>query len=285
MKGRVCIVTGATAGIGKATAHRLAELGATVVAIARDAHKGKATVAEIQARTGNRDVSLLLCDFSSQADVRRVAAEFREKHDALHVLVNNAGAVLGEHRITPDGLEATFATNHMGYFLLTTQLLDLLVASAPARVVSVASDAHQWGGLDLDDLRWERRRYVPMQAYGASKLANVLFAAELARRLAGKGVTSNSLHPGVIASNFGQSGPAWVRFGVSLLKPLLTTPEKGAATSLHLATSAEVEGITGKYWKNKKVVRASRTAQDEALARRLWEVSEQLAQKSAAASG
>lgn len=282
MKGKACMVTGATAGIGKVTALELAKLGATVFAVGRDAQRGEATVAEIKQLSGNPDVHPLLCDFSSQASIRKLAGAYRQKHDRLHLLVNNAGAILGERRMTEDGVEATFATNHLGYFLLTDLLLDVLKASAPARIVNVASDAHRTTGLDFDDIHFERRRYVPLAAYAASKLANIAWSAELARRLEGTGVTSNSLHPGVIASNFGQSGPGWMRFGAKLVAPLLMSPEKGARTTLYLATSPEVEGVTGKYWKSKKAISPSRQAQDPDTARRLWELSEALVAKSAA---
>lgn len=281
MKGKVTMVTGATAGIGKVTARELARSGAEVVLVARDRQKGEATLAEIQAAAPSARLSLLLGDLSSQAAVRRVAADFLEKHDRLHVLVNNAGAILGERRVTEDGIEATFATNHMAYFLLTNLLLDVIKASGPARIVSVASEAHKAGGLDFDDLMFERRAYASMGAYGASKLANIAWAAELARRLEGTKVTSNSLHPGVIASNFGQSGPSWMRWGVKLVAPLLTTPEKGAATTLHLAMSPAVEGETGKYWKDKKVANPNPQARDPEVGKRLWEVSERLCEKSA----
>jgi NAD(P)-dependent dehydrogenase (short-subunit alcohol dehydrogenase family) len=282
MKGKVCMVTGATAGIGKVTALELAKLGATVVVVGRDAAKGEATVAEIKSASGNGDLHFLRCDFASQASVRALAAAYKAKFDRLHVLVNNAGAILGEHRTTEDGLEATFATNHIGYFLLTDLLLDVLKASAPARIVNVASEAHRSSKLDFDDLQFQRRGYAPMAAYGASKLANIAWSAELARRLEGTGVTSNSLHPGVIASNFGQTGPGWMRFGLKLVTPFLTTPEKGAATTLYLATSPEAEGVTGKYFKNKKPATPTAQARDPETGRRLWTVSEALVAKSAA---
>jgi NAD(P)-dependent dehydrogenase (short-subunit alcohol dehydrogenase family) len=284
MKGNVTMVTGATAGIGLVTARELARQGATVVVVGRDEARGKAAVEGIRRDTGNDAVSLLLCDFSSQASIRKLAAAFKEKFDRLHVLVNNAGAMNGERHVTVDGLELTFAANHLGYFLLTTLLLDVIEKSAPARVVSVSSGVHRGAKIDFDDLQFEKRSYSQFAAYGQSKLANVLFSNELARRLAGKGVTSNSLHPGVIASNFGQSGSAFIRFGVKLIAPILATPEKGAATSIYLATSPEVEGVTGKYFIKKKAVHPSRLAQDVDLAKKLWAVSEELVAKSATAA-
>jgi NAD(P)-dependent dehydrogenase (short-subunit alcohol dehydrogenase family) len=281
MKGKIAIVTGATAGIGKVTALELARLGATVVAVARDRVKGEATIAEIREATGNAEVSLLLADLSSQAAVRALAAEFLGRFDRLHLLVNNAGAIHGERRVTAEGVEATFATNHVAYFLLTELLLETLKKSGPARVVSVASEAHRTGHLDFDDLHYERRSYAPMAAYGASKLANIVWSAELARRLEGTSVTANSLHPGVIASNFGQTGPGWMRFGLKLVSWMLTTPEKGAATTLHLATSPAVAGVTGKYWSNKKPSKPSAEARDPEVGKRLHEVTAALVAKSA----
>jgi NAD(P)-dependent dehydrogenase (short-subunit alcohol dehydrogenase family) len=277
MKGRVCMVTGVTAGIGKVTAHALAGMGATVIALARDARRGQAVVDEIRRATDNADVHLQVCDVSSQADVRRFAAAYREAYDRLHVLVNNAGAIFGERALSADGIEATFATNHLGYFLLTDLLLDVIKASAPSRVVSVASSAHRAATLDFDDLQFERRAYVSLRAYGASKLANVLWSAELARRLAGSGVTANALHPGVIRSNFGSAaGPGWMRFGLKLVGPLLMTPEQGAETSVYLASSPEVEGVTGKYFDKKKAIAPDALAGDAEARRRLWAISEAL---------
>lgn len=279
MKGKIAIVTGATAGIGKVTALELARLGATVVAVARDPQKGEATVAEIKQATGNAEVSVLLADLSSQAAVRKLAAEFLARFDRLHLLVNNAGAIYGERRVTADGLEATFATNHVAYFLLTELLLDTLKKSGPARVVSVASEAHRTGHLDFDDLHYSRRAYAPMAAYGASKLANIAWTAELARRLSGSSVTANSLHPGVIASNFGQTGPGWMRFGLKLVSFMLTTPDKGAATTLHLATSPAVEGVSGQYWSNRKAAKPSAEARDPAVGKRLYDVTAEIVAK------
>jgi NAD(P)-dependent dehydrogenase (short-subunit alcohol dehydrogenase family) len=284
MKDKVCLVTGATAGIGKVTATELARRGATVYLAARDAARGAAAVEEIRRSTGNDRVELLLGDLSSQADVRRLAAAFLGKHDRLHLLVNNAGAVMSEMRLTVDGVESTFATNHLAYFLLTDLLLGALRAAAPARIVSVSSMAHRNADLDLDDLLYQKRRFVPLSVYGASKLANVIWSHEVAKRLEGTGVTANCLHPGVVASNFGDSGPGWMRFGVKLIRPFLITPEKGAATSIYLATSPDVEKVTGKYFDKKKPVAYDKRADDPAIRRRLWEISEQLVAASAKAA-
>jgi NAD(P)-dependent dehydrogenase (short-subunit alcohol dehydrogenase family) len=284
MRDKVCLVTGATSGIGKVTARELARRGATVVAVARDAGRGQAAVDEIKRDSGNEGVHLLVGDLSRQADVRRVAAEFLGKHDRLHVLVNNAGTMSPERRLTPDAIELTIATNHLAYFLLTDLLLGALRAAAPSRIVSVASSLHRGADLDPDDLSYDRRSYVSMKAYGASKLANVLWSAELARRIAGTGLTANCLHPGVIASNFSASGPGWMRVGMKLVTPFLLTPEQGAETSLYLATSPEVEKVSGKYFDRRKVVAPDARADDAALGRRFWEISESLVAKSAAAA-
>jgi NAD(P)-dependent dehydrogenase (short-subunit alcohol dehydrogenase family) len=285
MQDKVCLITGITSGIGKVTARELARMGATVVGVARDEARGKAAVDEIRREAGNEGVHLLVGDVSSQADVRRVAAAFQSKFDHLHVLVNNAGAMFGERRVTADGLEATFATNHIAYFLLTSLLLDVIKGSAPARVVSVASEVHRGVQLDFDDLQFERRPYSLWPVYSASKLANVLWNAELARRLEGSGVTANSLHPGVIGSNIGATtGPGWMRFGMKLARPFLLTPEKGAATSIYLASSPEVAKVTGKYFDKKKPRETSPEANNQETARKLWAASEALTEKSAAAA-
>jgi NAD(P)-dependent dehydrogenase (short-subunit alcohol dehydrogenase family) len=253
--------------------------------VARDEARGQAAVAEIRQETGNEGVHVLVCDVSSQADIRRLAAAFKGKFDRLHVLVNNAGAMIGDRRLTVDGIESTLATNHLAYFLLTELLLDTIKASAPARVVSVASEVHRGAPLDLDDLQFERRAYSMWPAYGCSKLANVLWNAELARRLEGSGVTANCLHPGVVGSNIGATtGPAWMRIGIKLIRPFVLTPEKGALTSIYLATSPEVEKVTGKYFNKKKPVDTSREATDPETARKLWAASEALVAKSAAAA-
>jgi len=276
MKSKVCLVTGATSGIGKVTALELARRGATVVAVGRDAAKGAALVAEIKAAAQHVDVHFMRCDLSSQASIRALAAAFTARFYRLDVLVNNAGAIFGERRLTVDGIEMTFATNHLAYFLLTNLLLDVIVASGAARIVSVASTAHHRSPFDLDDLQFERRPYSMMGAYGASKLANVAWSAELARRLQGTRVTANCLHPGVIASGFGKEGNAFIRHGIRIVAPFLLSPEKGAATTIYLARSREVEGVTGKYFDKQKPVACSPVALEAETRRRLWLISEQL---------
>lgn len=275
LPGKVALVTGATQGIGRVTARELARAGATVVLVARDAARGAQVVSEIKTQTGNQDVSLLVGDLSSMADVRRIAAEFLGKHDRLHILVNNAGAMFSRREVTADGFERTFGLNHLSYFLLTNLLLDTLKKSAPARIVNVSSDAHKGARIDFDDLNAEKS-FGSWKSYGQSKLANILFTYELARRLKGTGVTANCLHPGVVATGFGRNNGGLAGLFFRLGAVLLKTPEQGARTTLHLATSPAVEGITGKYWKDAREARSTRESYDEGVARRLWDLSAQL---------
>jgi NAD(P)-dependent dehydrogenase (short-subunit alcohol dehydrogenase family) len=280
MAGRVCLVTGATSGIGRAAATGLARLGADLVLVARDPARGEATVGELRAVTGNQRIELLCADLSSQASVRRAAEEYRRGHGRLHVLVNVAGGQWATRHVTADGLELTFALNHLAYFLLTNLLLDLLRASVPARVVNVTSSAQALGDIHFDDLQFERR-YRGQAAYNQSKLANVLFTYELARRLDGTGVTVNCLAPGVTRTNFGRddSGPV-LRLLTPLARPFMRSPEEGAATAVWLAASPEAEGVTGRYYLRRRgrptPRRSSRRSYDTDLARRLWQVSEEL---------
>ena len=272
MKGKTVIVTGANAGIGKVTASELASMGAKVTLVCRDKARGEEALRDVRSRSGG-DVDLMLCDFGSLDSIRAFAAAFQAAHDRLDVLVNNAGAILGERKLTADGFEMTFGVNHLGYFLLTNLLLDLLKKSAPSRIVNVASDVHRQGKLDWDDLQSERRPYAQFRAYSDSKLCNVLFTAELARRLDGTGVTANSLHPGVVGTNFGSTGSPLFRFLTKIGGPFLLTPEKGARTSIYLASSPDVEGVTGKYFAKSREAKPSKAAQDADAARRLWDVS------------
>jgi retinol dehydrogenase-14 len=273
LSGKTILITGATNGIGLEAAVELARRGARIVMVGRDPQRTEAAVAGVQTRSGSRDVSHLLCDFSSQASIRALAQDVLGRLDRLDVLVNNAGGVNKARRLTVDGVEMTFAVNHLGYFLLTNLLLDLLKRSAPARVVTVASIGHRRGTLDFADLGYERG-YAIMRAYTRSKLANVLFAAELARRLAGTGVTSNSLHPGSVATNIWSGAPTWAKPLIAILyRPFFLTVEEGAATIVQLAAAPELEGVTGKYFEKGVAVPPAPLAQDEALAKRLWDVS------------
>jgi NAD(P)-dependent dehydrogenase (short-subunit alcohol dehydrogenase family) len=272
MHGRTCVITGATSGIGRATAIALAEKGATLVLVCRDQQRGEETLAAIVRQTGRRDASLVLGDLAVQRDVRRIAGELLAADRPLHVLINNAGVVNLQRMVTADGIEATFAVNHLAPFLLTNLLLDRLRQSAPARVVTVSSEAHRWGQLDFDDLGNERR-YRFMRVYGQTKRANILFTAELARRTAGSGVTANSLHPGAVATSLGKNNGAWARALIALLRPFFRSPAGGAATSIYLASSPAVEAVTGRYFVDCQEKRPAPQACDADAARRLWDVS------------
>jgi NAD(P)-dependent dehydrogenase (short-subunit alcohol dehydrogenase family) len=276
LAGRTCLVTGATSGIGRAAAGGLARLGASLVLLCRDRARGEAASAEIRRGTG-ADVSLLVADLSSQAEIRRAAREFLASGRPLHVLLNNAGVVLMRRSETVDGIETTFAVNHLGYFLLTRLLEARLRESAPARIVNVASDAHHYAGgrLDFDDLE-SRRRYRVMQVYGKSKLANILFTRELARRLAGSGVTANCLHPGFVGSNFGKNNGPLGRLSMTLLRPFARSPEKGAETAVWLCASPELQGTSGEYFFDRRPRRPHASAWSDEDARRLWETSERM---------
>lgn len=271
----VVLVTGSSSGIGKVTARELARQGATVVMLCRNRAKGEAARQEIQATTGNNHVDLLIADLNSLADVRRAASEFKQKYRALHVLIHNAGGIHHQRMLTPDGYEVTFVTNYLAPFLLTQLLLDVLKASAPARIVNVSSMAHMGGKIDFADLQGEKK-YGTWKSYNQAKLALILFTYELASQLQGSGVTVNALHPGIIASNFDQGLSSFMRLSWKLFAPFLSSVEQGAQTTLYLATSPEVEGISGKYFSNRKEVKSSSTSYDQALRQRLWQVSEEL---------
>ena len=229
----------------------------------------------IRRQTGNRQVHFMPADLSSQAEIRRLADEFKEKFDRLDVLVNNAGLFIQERKTTVDGYELTFALNHLAYFLLTNLLLETLEKSAPARIVNVSSGAEAMGDIHFDDLML-RQNYSGWKAYGQSKLANLLFTFELAKRLANKGVTVNALHPGMVATGFGQDSSGVMSGVMSLIRPLIRSPEKGAETAIFLASSPEVAGVTGRYFKDEELMKASKTARDDVTQLRLWHVSEEL---------
>ena len=275
MDGKVCLVTGATRGIGRVAARELARMGATVLITARDPGRGRDTAEEIRRDTG-REVAVLPADLASQASVRELAAEVRRRTDRLQVLLNNAGAIYTTRQLSPDGHELTLALNHLGYFLLTNLLLDLLRSGAPSRVVNVASAAHRRGRIDWDDLQGERRYGGGWKAYSQSKLANILFTRELARRLQGSGVTANCLHPGVVATGFGHNNPTLFGTLVKLAAPLFISPARGADTAVWLATAPEVAGVSGEYFARRRPIPSTRAGQDPEAARRLWEVSERL---------
>jgi len=280
MAGKVCLVTGATSGIGRETARGLAAQGATVIVAGRDRRRCEQTAAALQHGYPAARVSYLVADLSSQAEVRRLADAITRQYDRLDVLVNNAGAQFRARLESADGIELTFALNHLAYFLLTLLLLDVLRASAPARIVNVASHAHHGAALDFDDLEL-RRGYDGSRAYRQSKLANIMFTYELARRLEGTGVTANALHPGVVATDFGAKDEGLRSLLRRLARPAVRlalgrrtiSPWEGAQTSLYLATSPDVEGVTGQYFDKKAAVRSSDKSYDQAAQQRLWEIS------------
>ena len=273
MAGQVVLITGATNGIGEVTARELAKQGATLVLVARDEAKAQATLDDIQRETGNPNVSYLIADLSSMDEVRGLADAFRQRFDRLDVLVNNAGAMFTSRQETVDGYERTFALNHLAYFLLNELLLDLLQASAPARIVNVSSNAHQGAHIDFDDLQ-SAHGYQGMRVYGRSKLMNLLFTYELARRLEGTGVTANALHPGFVNTGFAKNNGGLVRLGMNLIGRLVAiTPEQGAQTLIYLASSPEVEGVSGKYYYQCKAIKSSAASYNVEDARHLWEIS------------
>jgi len=279
MTGKTVIITGGNSGIGLETAVALARAGATTLITARDEGRGAAAVTDIRSRSGNSEVGLVVFDLASLASVREGAADIKDRCPRIDVLVNNAGLVLTERQETVDGFETTFAVNHLGPFLLTELLLDRIKDSVPARIVNVSSTAHSTArrGLDFDDLQ-SKGGYRGMQVYGSSKLANIYFTTELARRLAGTGVTVNSLHPGTVATGYGRDGDTkgFLAVGISIIRPFLLTPEKGAQTSVYLASSPDVADVTGAYFVKCKVRTPSKAAQDGEAAARLWDVSERL---------
>jgi NAD(P)-dependent dehydrogenase (short-subunit alcohol dehydrogenase family) len=277
LQGKTALVTGATRGIGLVTARELARLGAQVTIVSRNAEKCSLTAAAIEKETG-QPVEFIQADLSTLAGIMQAAADFKQRHTRLDILVNNAGALFMRRITTADGYEMTFALNHLNYFLFTNLLLDVLKASSPARIVNVASEAHRGARIDFEDLQGEKH-YNGMRAYGQSKLANVLFTYELSRRLEGTGVTANTLQPGFIATGFARNNGFFYNLGMSVIGLFLPKPEQGAQTSLYLATSSEVERVTGKYFIDCKEVQSSPLSYDKTLAEKLWQVSLELTGK------
>ena len=279
MTGKKVLITGATAGIGLAAASEIAGRGATVVLTGRSAPKCQAAVGLIRASHPDATVDWLVGDFAVQADVRELAAEYRRRYDRLDVLINNAGTIEPKPAYTPDGIERTLAVNHVAPFLLTNLLADMLIAGAPARVISVASVAHQRGAFDFADLQM-RRGYRPYRAYSRSKLANLLFTHELARRLAGTGVTANAMNPGLVRTSLGRGGGLFPRLGYQTIHIVYRrqslTPEQGADTIVFLACAPEVESATGQYFERRAPIPSSAASHDQLTADRLWALSEQL---------
>jgi NAD(P)-dependent dehydrogenase (short-subunit alcohol dehydrogenase family) len=276
MKGRTVVVTGATSGIGEAAVLALAGLGARIVFVARDEARARATIRKLETKAPELGHRMHLADLSTMAETRKVGAAIAASEPRIDVLINNAGALFSDRRVTPEGLELTFALNHMAYFVLTEVLRENLIASAPARIVSTSSTAHHGARLDFSDLQ-NAKNYHGFSVYGRSKLANILFTRELARRLAGTGVTANCLHPGAVATRFGDSSGGWFGRLVPLLRLFFISPEKGADTIIYLASSPEVANRTGAYFVKRQITGPSAAARDDVAAKRLWEASEALA--------
>lgn len=275
MQGKICLITGGTNGIGKSTAQALAGMGATVVIVGRNVPKTARVVEEIRAASSNDKVDSLLADLSSQQEVRRLVDQFKSKYSQLHVLLNNAGAAFMKRQLSVDGIEMTFALNHLAYFLLTDLLLDTLQASAPARIINVSSGAHTSGKIEFDNLQGERT--YGFAAYPNAKLATILYTVELARRLDGTGISVNAVHPGLTATGFGKNNGKVMAALVSIFAPLfMRTPAKGAETLIYLASSPSVEGITGKYFYDSREASPALQATDIAVARKLWNVSAEM---------
>lgn len=275
MTGKVCLITGATSGIGEVTARQLARMGCSVVITARDQRKAEISVDKLRSESGSLKIDGLVADLSSQDEIRNLAAEFKRQHDRLDVLINNAGAIYLRRHLSQDGIEMTFAVNHLAPFLLTNLLLEMMIDSAPSRIINVASNSHEGQEIDFDNLE-SQRSYNFMRAYGRSKLANVMFTFELSRRLAGKGVTVNAVHPGLVGTNMGSNNGWLVRLFLPLFRLFSLRPEVGAETSIYLASSPDVEDISGKYFYQKQAVTSSQYSLDEAKARQLWEVSAEM---------
>ena len=274
MQGQVCVVTGATSGIGKAAAAALARQGAEIIVVGRDPGRAEATAAAIQS-DGAPPPKVEIADLARLDQVRALAGRLNRTLDRIDVLINNAGLVLNERQVTPDGYEHVFAVNHLAPFLLTNLLRPKLTASAPARVITVSSDAHTAARLDLDDPNLEHG-WSSWRSYSNSKLANILFTRELARRLDGTGVTANCLHPGVVRTGFGRDARPLMRVGITIAKPFMLSPERGADTMVYLASSPDVAAKTGGYYVKRQLREPSAAARDDGLARRLWEISERL---------
>lgn len=272
INGKTILITGATNGIGLIAARELARLGAQVVIASRSPEKCASVVEQIKRETGNVQVESIAADLSTRDGVHKVAHEFKRRHTRLDVLLNNAGALFLSRQLSEDGIEMTFALNHLSYFLLTILLLDTLKASGPARIVNVSSAAHQRGRINFDDLQMEKG-YIGLSAYSQSKLANVLFTYELARKLEGTRVTTNVLHPGFVNTGFAKNNGWMGKLGMALLLPLQRNAEVGAQTSVYLASSPQVEGVTGKYFVDSKSIPSSPASYNRATAERLWQVS------------
>lgn len=275
LRGKTAIVTGGTNGIGFITAQELAHLEAQVVIFSRNQEKCQAAVEQIKRTTGNINIESISVDLSLMASVRQAADIFLKQHSRLDILVNNAGAVFFQRQVSAEGLEMTFALNHLSYFLLTDLLLDILKSNAPSRIINVSSDAHQNGRINFDDLMSEKS-YSGFGAYSMSKLANIMFTYELADRLSGTQVSVNALHPGFVATGFARNNGKLINFGMSITKPFARKPEKGAETSIYLASSTEVDGVSGKYFTDCREVKSNAASYNKDDQKRLWEISSEI---------
>ncbi|MFW9821264.1 MAG: SDR family oxidoreductase [Candidatus Thorarchaeota archaeon] len=273
MEGNICLITGANSGIGKETALALAKMNATVVMLCRNKQRGEKAQKEIIEQSENKNVDLLICDLSSLKDINKFVSDFKSKYDKLHVFINNAGIMLKSRTVSVDGFEMNFAVHLLGPFLLTNLLLDILKKSAPSRIINVTSAAHKRAKIDFEDLQSQNKKYRLFSIYGISKLAEMLFTYELSRRLKGTKVTANAVHPGVVATNLGRDQS---KFSQWFARKFFKSPEEGAQTSIYLASSPEVEGITGKYFSNKEPRESSIESYNEEDAERLWKICEEL---------
>ena len=276
MKGKTVVITGASSGIGLVTARELARQGAKIVMVVRNRDKTLRAIDEIKREVADAQFELVIADLYSLAEVRRAGAEIRASHPKIDVLINNAGLIHDKRELTVDGFERTFALNHLAPFLLTHELREPLAAARPARIITVASEGHRYSHIDWTRLATGADWKLALITYGNSKLCNIWFAREAARRLITQGITSNSLHPGPVATGFGDSGSLVFRLGVKIAKPFLLTAEQGAQTTIHLASSPDVEDVTGEYFIKSKRAKPSSRARDDVSARRLWELSEKL---------
>lgn len=282
LEGKTCLVTGATSGIGKEIALGLAKLEATVVLIGRNKDRCETTLREIKAKINHADenrICYFVADLSSQSSIRQLAKEYVDSHQRLDVLINNAGVFLAKRTTTIDGIEYTFAVNHLAPFLLTNLLIETIKASSPSRIITTSSIAHRGAQIDFGDIQFEKRLYSGIKAYRQSKLANILFTKEMARRLESSGVTANCFHPGAVRTNLVQDNPWYYRLIWTVGGPLFLSPEKGANTAIYLASSSSVEGITGGYFAKRKQVNPSDEADKKEVAIRLWSISDQLTSK------
>ena len=279
IKDKIVMITGANSGIGKETARELNKMGAKVIMMCRNEARAQKAKEEIIEDTVNSDIEIILGDLANLDSIRNVVAEFKKKYDKLHVLINNTEMIIFQKQFTNDGHEKTWGINHLGHFLLTTLLLDVIKSSSPSRIINLSSHGHNFAGkTPLEDMDYEEKKYKHIKSYGNSKLMNLWFTFELADRLEGTGVTVNAVHPGGIKTGFGKNknNPRWYRVGMKAASPFLKSAAKGAATSIHLASSSEGSEITGKYWAKCKEKESSELSHDEALQKKLWEISENL---------